>query len=89
MKIRFTHLRDDFGVPFATIATDDTRRGVAICSGRDQFARKIGRNISEGRMKAGVDGIPNSQRTILFRGEVENVTDVVDDFVSKMNPVSF
>lgn len=44
------HLRDDFRVPFATIvAIDEHNVGVAICNTKDNFNRKRGVKIAEGR----------------------------------------
>lgn len=89
MNIRFTHLRDDNGVPFATIANDENSFGVAICGPKDQFARKIGRNIAAGRLRAGVTVVPNSPRVVLYKGELTDAHNVVDLFVSKLSLVTF
>ena len=53
--IKFKHLRDHLGRPFATIATDGDKVGVAICRDNDQFNKSTGRLIAEGRLKSGKD----------------------------------
>ena len=56
--IKYKHYRHRFGKLFMTIcfqfpggATEFMAAGVAICSDRDQFSRKIGRDISLSRLK--------------------------------------
>lgn len=83
MKIRFTHLRDDYGVPFATVANDENSFGVAICGEKDQFARKIGRCIASGRLRAGVNVVPDSPRMVLYKDEPVYAAEVVELFLAK------
>jgi hypothetical protein len=83
MDIRFTHLRDDFGTPFATIANDENSFGVAICGHKDQFARKIGRNIASGRLRAGVNVVPDSPRMVIYEDEPVYAAEVVELFLAK------
>jgi len=82
--MRFTHLRDDFGNMFATVATDGTGYGVALCSGTDQFSRKTGRNIASNRLKNGYEVIPDSPLEICYKGTYLFATDLVRSFVSKV-----
>lgn len=48
------HVRDDFGVPHATLAmVDENAAGLAICGPRDQFNKALGREIAIGRAETG------------------------------------
>lgn len=47
------HLRDEFRRPFATIVALDTNRiGVAICSPKDHFDKRVGTLIARGRAES-------------------------------------
>ncbi len=53
MKL-FKHLRDANKKPYATIcATDPDHIGIAICSTKDQFTKKLGRELAEKRAASG------------------------------------
>ena len=44
------YVRDDAGVPFATVVTNgDGDFGVSVCSSKDRFVKKKGRMIATGR----------------------------------------
>lgn len=79
--MRFTHLRDDYGVPFATVAEQDGLCGVSICSEHDQFSKKIGRYIASGRLEKGLDYIPDSPRTVVVDGVLAFASELVANFV--------
>lgn len=51
-QVRFRHLRDDFGRPYATLASNGEQVGIALCHERDQFRKDRGRSIAEGRLTA-------------------------------------
>ncbi len=85
--MRFTHLRDDFGVPFATVAEQDGVCGVSICSNHDQFSKKIGRLIASGRLEKGYDYIPDSPRTVLYGCVEKSASELVAGFVDTIAPV--
>jgi len=56
MKTLFCHPKFESSERFtvAGIVEDSTLKiGVALCSSRDKFQKKIGRSIAEGRIKAG------------------------------------
>ncbi len=51
----FYYVRNKNGQPFACVAIADNGegqycRGVSICSGGDQFSKKVGRNLAFGRL---------------------------------------
>lgn len=83
--MRFTHLRDDSGVPFATIAQDYRFNravyGAAICSGHDQFNRKIGRAIASGRLEKGLSNTPDSPRYVVYDGRICSATELVNLYI--------
>lgn len=87
--MRFTHLRDDYGSMFATVANDDVTFGATICSDKCQFSRKKGRSISENRLVNGYSVVPDSPVVITFKGEEVFATDVVELFVSNLHLAPF
>tara|TARA_R110000868_G_scaffold176609_4_gene414508 strand:+ start:15991 stop:16293 length:303 start_codon:yes stop_codon:yes gene_type:complete len=55
------HIKDDDGIPFATVAVHrDGSFGWSICNRDygDRFVRKIGREIASGRLKSGKQTLP-------------------------------
>ena len=90
--MKFTHLRDDYGNLFATVANDEVGFGVAVCSDADQFARKKGRNIAANRLENGYSVIPDSPRLVMYKGQEVYAADVVELFVNQLElaePMSF
>lgn len=71
------HIRDSQRKPFGTIVADkidgDIRVGISICCNKDQFSKRMGKNIAIGRLMTGtlVD-VPN--RTVDGKSLVETVT---------------
>jgi len=65
------YVRDDSGVPFATVVSNgDGDFGVAVCSSKDQFNKKKGRMIATGRSwdDNTRNKIPNCGRFVRYLG---------------------
>lgn len=83
-EMKFKHLRDDCGQPFATVAIDGERYGVAMCGERDQFSRRKGRLIASGRLEKGHCYTPENNRTVVCRGEPMSAMEAVNLYLLRV-----
>jgi hypothetical protein len=64
--VTFKHLKNDDGKLFCTVCTIElpnaTLIGVAICSSRDQFCRKTGRELAAKRARIAMMSLRNTLR---------------------------
>lgn len=80
--MKFTHLRDDDGHPFATIAEYQGSVGMSLCSEFDQFSKKTGRRIAAARCINGFQECPDSPRVVLVNGYHQWACKVLDRYAS-------
>jgi hypothetical protein len=82
------HLRDDFHQPYATVVSvNENQIGIAICSPKDSFNRKRGRNIAFNRALIKnppefEEDLPN--RHILKNGEYKSIGEVILSEIENM-----
>lgn len=80
--MRYLHVRDDSGHPFATVIFNHDDFGVAVCGPRDQFSRKMGRHIAVGRLINKPNFIPGPNRRVVIAGESVLVAEAVNNAIS-------
>ena len=78
--MKFTHLRDDDGHPFATIAEYQGNVGMSLCSEFDQFSKKKGRRIAAARCINGFQDIPDSMREVLVDGDLQWACHILSEY---------
>ncbi len=75
--MKFTHLRDDDGHPFATIAEYQGNVGMSLCSEFDQFSKKTGRRIAAARCVNGFQEVPDSPRVVQVKGDLHFASNIL------------
>ena len=79
--MKIMHLRTDNG-PIGTLVDNGDNIGIAICSTKDRFSKKLGVKIAAGRSnksKLSLDSLP--RREVIYNGKTVKIEDFVVDSI--------